>query len=77
MKSRIFLTISYLSFNISFVPIKENTLENSLVVSTSNFGVPLPPQLRYDVEVKYRPSIPDNVKLWKVFEDDLEIKIFL
>jgi hypothetical protein len=27
--------------------------------------------------VKYRPSIPDNVKHWKVFEDDLEIKKFL
>jgi hypothetical protein len=23
------------------------------------------------------PSIPDNVKYWKVFEDDLEIKFFL
>jgi hypothetical protein len=39
--------------------------------------VPLPPKFRYDVEVKYRPSIPDNVKHWKVFEDDLEIKRFL
>jgi hypothetical protein len=43
----------------------------------SNFRVPLPPKLKYEVEVKYRPSIPDNVKHWKVFEDDLEIKIFL
>jgi hypothetical protein len=50
---------------------------DSLAVSTSNFRVPLPPKLRYDVEVKYIPSIPDNVKHWKVFEDDLEIKIFL
>jgi hypothetical protein len=50
---------------------------DSLVVSTSNFRVPLPPKLRYDVDVIYRPSIPDNVKHWKVFEDDLEIKIFL
>jgi hypothetical protein len=37
----------------------------------------LPPKLKYDIEVKFRPSIPDNVKHWKVFEDDLEIKIFL
>jgi hypothetical protein len=29
------------------------------------------------VEIKYRPSIPDNVKHWKVFEDDIEIKKFL
>jgi ribonuclease HI len=67
----------FLAFNISFIPREENTMADSLVVSASNFRVPLPPKLRYDVEVKYRPSIPDNVKHWKVFEDDLEIKIFL
>jgi hypothetical protein len=52
-------------------------MADSLVVTTSNFRVPLPPKLKYDVEVKYRPSIPNNVKHWKVFEDDLEIKKFL
>jgi hypothetical protein len=67
----------FLYFNISFVPREENTMAYSLVVSTSNFRVPFPPKLKYDVEVKYRPSIPDNVKHWKVFEDDLEIKRFL
>jgi hypothetical protein len=67
----------FLSFNISFIPREENIMVDSLVVSTSNFRVPLPPKLKYDVEVKYRPSIPDNVKHWKVFEDDLDIKIFL
>jgi hypothetical protein len=50
---------------------------DSLATSASNFRVPLPPKLKYDIEVKYRPSIPDNVKHWKVFEDDLEIKRFL
>jgi hypothetical protein len=50
---------------------------DSLATSARIFKVPLPPKLRYDVEVKYRPSIPDNVKHWKVFEDDLEIKKFL
>jgi hypothetical protein len=67
----------FLYFNVSFVPRKDNTMEDSLVFSASNFRLPLPPKLKYDVEVKYRPSIPDNVKHWKVFEDDLEIKIFL
>jgi ribonuclease HI len=67
----------FLDFNISFIPRVENTVVDSLVVSSRNFRVPLPPKLRYDIEVKYRPSIPDNVKHWKVFEDDLEIKRFL
>jgi hypothetical protein len=67
----------FLAFNISFIPREENSWEDSLVVSTSSFRVTMPPKLRYDVEVKYRPSIPENVKHWKVFEDDLEIKRFL
>jgi hypothetical protein len=66
-----------LAFNISFIPREENTVVDSLAVLVSNFKVPMPPKLKYDVEVKYRPPIPDNVKHWRVFEDDLEIKIFL
>jgi ribonuclease HI len=65
------------SFNISFIPREENTMVDYLVVSESNFRVLLPPKLKYDVEVKYRPSIPDNVKHWKVFEDDLKVRRFL
>ena len=49
-------------------------MDDSLAASASNFKIPLPPKLKYDVEVKHRPSIPNNVKHWKVFEDDLEIK---
>jgi hypothetical protein len=65
------------TFNISFIPREENTVDDSLAVSTRNFRIPLPPKLMYDVEVKYRPSIPDNVQYWKVFEDDLKLKKFL
>jgi hypothetical protein len=67
----------FLSFNISSIPREENSMVDSLVVSSSNCRVPLPPKLRYEVELKHRPSIPDNVKHWKVFEDDIEIKRFL
>jgi hypothetical protein len=52
-------------------------MADSLAVSTSNFRVPFPPKLKYYVEVMYRPFIPENVKHWKVFENDLEIKRFL
>jgi hypothetical protein len=65
------------SFNISFIPREENTMFDSLVLSASNFRVPIPPKIKYDVEVKYKPSIEDNVKYWKVFENDLELKNFL
>jgi hypothetical protein len=52
----------FLAFNISFVPREENSVADSLAVSTSNFKVPFPPKLKYEVEIKYRPSIPNNVK---------------
>jgi hypothetical protein len=33
--------------------------------------------MTYDVEIRYRPSVPDNIQHWKVFEDDIEISKFL
>jgi hypothetical protein len=67
----------FLDFNISFIQREENTLVNSLAVSTSQFRIPLPPKIKYDVEIRYRPYVLDNIKHWKVFKDDLEIRIFL
>jgi hypothetical protein len=52
-------------------------LADSLAISTSLFKIPLPPKIKYEVTIRYRPSIPDNIRHWKVFEDDLEIKKFL
>jgi ribonuclease HI len=66
----------FLAFNISFILRGENTSAYSLAISTSLLKVPLPPMVKYD-EIRYRPSVPDNVKHWKVFEDDLEIKKIL
>jgi hypothetical protein len=67
----------FLAFNISFIPREENTLVDSLAVSASLFKIPLLPKIKYEVEIRYRPSVPDNIKHWKVFKDELEIKKFL
>jgi len=52
-------------------------LADSLAVSASHFKIPLPPKIKNEVEIRYRPSILDYIKHWKVFEDDLEIRKFL
>jgi ribonuclease HI len=65
------------AFNISFIPREENTLVNSLVVSSSLFKIPLSPKIKYEVEIRYMPFVLDNIRHWKVFKDDLEIKKFL
>jgi hypothetical protein len=41
----------FLAFNISFIPRRKNTMVDSLVVSTSHFRIPLPPKIKYDIEV--------------------------
>ena len=55
-------------FELSYIP----RALNHLAIYPSLFVPPLPPKLSYDVQVKYRPSLPDNVKFWKVFENDDE-----
>ena len=64
-------------FDISYIPESMNHLVDSLVVSTSMFIPPMPPRLNYEIQVKYRPSLPNNIKYWKVFEDDDKLSIFL
>jgi hypothetical protein len=68
---------TFSDFEISYVPREMNELVDSLVVSACDFIPPLPPKLNYEIQVKYRPSLPDNVKFWKVFEDDVELTRFL
>jgi hypothetical protein len=69
--------VAFTELKISYISKAMNQLVYSLVVSASTFVPPLPPNLNYEIQVKYRPSLPDNVKLWKVFEDDVEIRRFL
>jgi ribonuclease HI len=68
---------SFSIFDISYVPRAMNHLVDSLAVSASLFIPPMPPRLNYEIQVKYRPSLPDNIKYWKVFEDDNELIRFL
>ena len=64
-------------FELSYIPRDLNHLDDSLTVSASLFVPPLPPELSYDVHFKYTPSLPDNVKILRVFENDEELIKFL
>jgi len=52
-------------------------MTDSLVIATSNFEFPQNPLSNYEIQVKYRPSILENVKYWQVFEDEEQIKHFM
>ena len=68
---------SFMFFEPSYIPRALNHLDDSLAISTSLFIPPLPPRLSYHVQVKYKPSLPDNLKFWRVFENDEELSKFL
>ena len=46
-------------------------------VAASTFKIPIYLNTKYTIEVKDRPTIPNNVKYWQVFEDDDHIESFL
>ena len=68
---------SFMFFELSYIPQDLNHLDDSLAISASIFVPPFPPKISYDIQVKYRSSLPDNVKFWRVFENDGELSKFL
>jgi hypothetical protein len=72
-----FIDNFYAAFNIFVVSREFNQSIDSLAIATSTFKVPSTPQFRYDIELRYRSYIPDNIKYWKVFEYDQHIKNFM
>ena len=67
----------FVAFNITYIPRDHNQTVDSLALPITHFRILKTTQLRYPIEVRYRTSVPDNVKQWRVFEYDIEIKIFL
>jgi hypothetical protein len=67
----------FLAFNFSFIPKEQNQKANSLALTASTFMPPIGPNIKYQVEIIHRTTIPYNIKHWKVFSDDLELQTFL
>ena len=53
------------AFNVNFVTREENQMDDSLAIVVSNFKVHLDVKATYDVQIKNRPSIPDNINCGK------------
>lgn len=65
-------------FNITIVPIEQNQQPDFLASVASIFKPSKePPKLKYEVEMRYIPSIKDNVKHFQVFQDDQHIEYLL
>jgi len=65
------------AFNLTYIPRDQNIHADALAVSTSSFKIHDQTNLLYQIQVNYRPSIPDNLKHWQIFEEDKHLKSFL
>jgi ribonuclease HI len=57
-----FLDNLFLAFNITFIHRNLNQQVDSLALAASNFRTPIFPNLRFEIEVRHRTSILDNIK---------------
>jgi hypothetical protein len=59
------------------MPRGQNILADGLAASTTTCKIPFHSNRPYMVEVKCRPTVPDNIRYWKVFGNDDQIEDFL
>ena len=59
------------------IPRKHNLHAHSLATFASTCKLPFEPNHSFTAEIKHRPVVPDNVKNWKIFENDTQINNFL
>jgi hypothetical protein len=64
-------------YQIFIIPKSRNVIADTFAGAANTFRNPIYPNTKYTIEVKHRPTIPDNVKYWQVFEDDDHIESFL
>jgi ribonuclease HI len=69
---------SFEAFSIEEVPREMNSKADSLAVSASLL-LPHPDfkDKKYQIEIVYRPVVPDNTESWQVFNDDKSLQLFL
>ena len=53
---------SFKEFQLSIIPRNQNYIVDALAIASSVFKIPIYPNRAYQIEVKHRPSVPDNVK---------------
>ena len=55
----------------------KNIIANLLSTVASNLKILMNSSNKFEIHVKHRSSVPDNLRYWQVSWDDKEINIFL
>ena len=53
---------NFTEFTFFFIPRDQNTIVDALDTSASVFKILIYPNKNYEIQVKHRPAIPDNIK---------------
>jgi hypothetical protein len=67
----------FTEIDLQVMPRGQNILKDGLATSAATCKIPFHSNRSYTVEVKCRPTIPDNIRYWQVFGNDDQIKDFL
>jgi ribonuclease HI len=63
--------------DLQVMPRGQNILVNKLATSAATCKIPFCSTRPYTVEVKCRPTVPNNIRYWQVFGNDDQIEDFL
>jgi adenylate cyclase class IV len=63
--------------DLQVMPRGQNILVDGLATSTTTCKITFHPTRKYIVEVKCRPTVPNNIRYWQVFGNDDQIEDFL
>ena len=68
---------NFIEYNLSMIPRGHNLIVDALATSTYVFKIHIFPNKKYEIEVKHRPAVPENIKYWHIFEYDKHVVRFL
>lgn len=68
---------AFTEFNLAKILRDHNIHAHSLATFASTCKLPFEPNHHFTAEIKHRPTVPNNVKDWEVFENDAHINNFL
>ena len=55
----------------------QNLIADSLATTARNLKIPMTSNNKFEIYIKHRPIVLDNLRYWQVFWDDNEINAFL
>ena len=67
----------FLEYTLTAVPRTQNIIADYLATISSNIKIPMNSSNKFEIHIKHRPSVPDNLRYWQFFWDDKEINSFL